>query len=99
MGIFSRKRPKVEDRTPGSSYAFFMGSSSAGKNVNERSAMQMTAVYACVRILSEAIASLPLHVYELGKNENKQIALKTIFLLDFRIKITNNHHNLSYLIL
>lgn len=32
------------------------------KNVNERSAMQMTAVYSCVRILSEAVASLPLHV-------------------------------------
>lgn len=28
------------------------------KNVNERSAMQMTAVYSCVRILSEAVASL-----------------------------------------
>ena len=26
--------------------------------------MQMTAVYSCVRILSEAIASLPLHLYE-----------------------------------
>ena len=26
-------------------------------------AMQTTAVYACVRILSEAIASLPIHVY------------------------------------
>lgn len=25
--------------------------------------MQMTAVYSCVRILSEAVASLPLHVY------------------------------------
>lgn len=26
-------------------------------------AMQTTAVYACVRILSETIASLPIHVY------------------------------------
>ena len=26
--------------------------------------MQMTAVYSCVRILSEAVASLPLHVYK-----------------------------------
>jgi HK97 family phage portal protein len=47
----------------GSSYSFFFGSTTSGKAVNERSAMQMTAVYACVRILSEAIASLPLHVY------------------------------------
>ena len=32
--------------------------------MNERTAMQTTAVYACVRILAEAVASLPLHVYE-----------------------------------
>lgn len=31
--------------------------------VNERTAMQTTAVYACVRILAETIASLPLHTY------------------------------------
>ena len=34
----------------------------AFKSVNERSAMQMTAVYVCVRILSEATAGLPLHL-------------------------------------
>ena len=38
----------------------------SGKSVNERSSMQMTAVYSCVRILSEAVASLPLHFYEYG---------------------------------
>ena len=32
------------------------------KRVNERSAMQMTAVYSCIRILSEAFAGLPLHL-------------------------------------
>lgn len=41
-----------------------MGSSSSERRVNERSAMQMTAVYSCVRILSEEVASLLLHVYE-----------------------------------
>ena len=35
----------------------------AGKAVNERTAMQTTAVYACVRILAESIACLPLAVY------------------------------------
>ena len=66
MGIFSglfKSRDKPVNRTPGSSFAFYMGGSSSGKIVNERSAMQMTAVYACVRILSEAIAGLPLHLY------------------------------------
>ena len=43
---------------------FLWGGSSSGNRVTERSAMQMTAVYSCVRILSETLASLPLHVYE-----------------------------------
>lgn len=66
MGIFTglfKSRDKPENRTSGSSYSFLFGSSASGKYVNERSAMQMTAVYSCVRILSEAVASLPLHVY------------------------------------
>ena len=63
--IFSklfRPRAKPWNRTAGSSFSFLFGGSTSGKNVNERSAMQMTAVYACVRILSEAIAELPLHL-------------------------------------
>ncbi len=67
MNLFSglfKSRDKPQNRTAGSAYSFFMGGTSSGKRVNERSAMQMTAVYSCVRILSEAIASLPLHVYE-----------------------------------
>lgn len=67
MGIFSglfKARDKPQNRTSGSAYSFFMGTSTSGKKVSERSAMQMTAVYSCVRILSEAIAQLPLHVYE-----------------------------------
>lgn len=77
MGIFSglfRSRDKPQNRTPGSSFAFYMGSSSAGKAVTERSAMQMTAVYACVRILSEAIAGLPLHVYRYKDDGGKEKA-------------------------
>ena len=66
MGIISglfKSRDKPINRTNGSVYSFLMGGSSSGRRVNERSAMQMTAVYSCVRILSEAVASLPLHVY------------------------------------
>ncbi|NCB72712.1 MAG: phage portal protein, partial [Clostridia bacterium] len=53
-----RTRDKPSNRTAGSSYSFIMGGSTSGKAVNERSSMQMTAVYACVRILAEAIAGL-----------------------------------------
>ena len=46
-----------------STYSFFFGSTTSGKTVNEKTALQTTAVYACVRILSETLASLPLHMY------------------------------------
>ena len=78
MSIFSglfRTRDAPKDRTSGSAYTFLMGGSTAGKNVNERSAMQMTAVYACVRILSEAIAGLPLHMYRYKDEGGKEKAL------------------------
>lgn len=48
--------------------SFFFGNTTSGKVVNERTAMQTTAVYACVRILSETIASLPLHTYRYTNN-------------------------------
>lgn len=73
-GLF-RGRDTPQNRTAGSSYSFFMGGTSAGKRVNERSAMQMTAVYSCVRILSEAIASLPLHLYKYNESGGKEKAL------------------------
>ena len=66
MGLFSglfKSRDKPTNSTVGSAYTFYMGGSTAGKYVNERSAMQMTAVYSCVRILAEAVAGLPLHLY------------------------------------
>lgn len=43
---------------------FYMGQSVSGKMVNERSSMQTTAVFACVRIIAETLASLPLHTYQ-----------------------------------
>ena len=62
LGIRSA-RDKPKDSYGGSACSFFFGRSTSGKAVNERTAMQTTAVYYCVRILSEAVASLPIHVY------------------------------------
>ena len=78
MALFSglfRSRDKPSNRTPGSGYAFFLGGTTSGKAVTERSAMQMTAVYACVRILSEAIAGLPLHMYKYTGDGGKEKAV------------------------
>jgi len=66
MSIFSRlfrSRDKPQNRV-GSTFSFLFGGTTSGKTVNERTAMQTTAVYACVRILAEAVAGLPLHVYQ-----------------------------------
>ena len=79
MGFFSglfRSRDAPKNRTSGSAYSFFMGGSTSGKRVNERTSMQMTAVYSCVRILSEAVAGLPLHLYQYTDNGSKEKAVK-----------------------
>ena len=77
MGIkslfgFGQARDKPKD-TVGSGYSFMFGRTTSGKPVNERTAMQTTAVYACVRILAEAIASLPLHVYSYREDGGKEL--------------------------
>ena len=74
-GLF-RSRDKPTNSPNGSGYRFLFGGSNSGKNVNERSAMQMTAVYACVRILSESIAGLPVHLYQYVDSGSKQKALE-----------------------
>lgn len=79
MGFFSglfRSRDAPKNRTSGSAYSFFMGGSTSGKRVNERTSMQMTAVYSCVRILSEAVAGLPLHLYQYTDNGSKEKAVE-----------------------
>lgn len=77
MGIkslfgFGQARDKPTD-TAGSGYSFFFGRTTSGKPVNERTAMQTTAVYSCVRILAEAVAQLPLHVYAYKEDGGKKI--------------------------
>ena len=74
-GLF-HSRDKPTNSTNGSAYRFLFGRSNSGKAVNERSAMQMTAVYACVRILSESIAGLPGHVYKYTDSGSKEKAIK-----------------------
>ena len=85
MGIFSglfKSKDKPKDSTAGSRYTFYMGGTTSGKAVTERSAMQMTAVYSCVRILAEAIAGLPLHVYRYKEDGGKEKAIDhSLYLL------------------
>jgi len=76
MSIFSRLwRPHSRDKprnSVGGGWSFLFGGATSGKAVNERTAMQTSAVYACVRILSESIAGLPLHVYRYTSDGGKE---------------------------
>ena len=91
MKIFSslfHSRDKPKNSTAGSAYRFYTGGSTAGKNVTERSAMQMTAVYSCVRVLSEAVAGLPLHVYKYRSDGGKEkLSHGSICSTDFRLNL------------
>lgn len=71
MGIFSslfhnRVTSSESIANPSDPYANFLGGGSTytGKIVTEETALTYSAVWACVRILSEGVSSLPLHLYK-----------------------------------
>lgn len=76
-----KSRDKPTNRVNGNAYSFFMGASSSGRRVTERTAMQMTAVYSCVRILSETLASLPLHIYESSETNSRKATKHPLYKL------------------
>ncbi|MGK6325758.1 phage portal protein [Erwinia sp. DT-104] len=50
--------------TTGTFWQEWMGLSSSGKVVSADKAMHLSAVWACVRLLSESVSTLPLRIYE-----------------------------------
>lgn len=68
--------PKIEDNVRDSGQTFVFGMADSGQRVDEKAAMQISAVYACVRLLAETVAALPLHLYrytEDGKGKEKAL--------------------------
>ncbi len=78
MGIRGA-RDKPQNNYAGSAFSFLFGRSTSGKPVNERTAMQTTAVYSCVRILAEAVASLPLHIYQYTDTGKKRVVKHPLY--------------------
>ena len=85
MSFFSRLRkprdatvvttaamPDIRDDIRSSGTLFVFGKSDAGERVDERTSMQIATVYACVRLLSESVAQLPLHLYRYTDNESSK---------------------------
>lgn len=65
--------PDIQD-TISSAPEFNFGAAASGKSVTEETAIQISTVYACVRVLAETIASLPLNVYESDGRGGSRIA-------------------------
>lgn len=86
MGILERlglkrQRGEPKNKYEGNDFSLLFGRTTSGKTVNERTALQTTAVYACVRILSETIASLPLHVYRYTEGEKTKDTEHALYTL------------------
>ena len=93
--LFHRRKARADpqDSTSGSVYRAYYGHTSSGKTVTERSSMQVTAVYACVRVLAEAVASLPLHLY---REENGSKVKATDHPLYFLLHSEPNEEMTAY---
>ena len=77
---FFKSRDKPRNASVGTSW-FHIGRSWSGKAVTERTALQQTAVYACVRIIAETIASLPLHLYKYTDNGKEKDCTHPLYYL------------------
>ena len=84
MGIFTglfKSRDKPQNSYDSPSYTYFFGRANSGKRVTDRTALQHIAVYACVRVLSEAIAQLPLHVYKYNDKGKERVPNHPLYFL------------------
>ena len=98
MGLISWIKGKFSRDKPQNSFwfrqlPFLFGTSDSGKFVDDVTAMSNSVVLACVKVLSESVASLPLHLYRYAKNGKERASACTAG------KITEGrskkHHSLS----
>lgn len=60
--------------TTGTFWEEWMGTSSSGKTVSADKAIGLSAVWACVRLLSESVSTLPLKIYERQADGSRKAA-------------------------
>lgn len=66
--------PDIQDNVRDSGQTFMFGRAESGERVDEKSSLQIATVYACVRLLAETVASLPLHLYRYKGDDGKEKA-------------------------
>ena len=88
MGLFNRK--KKEERNLDQKTADFIKgvdldtgqTSNSGVDVDEESALKISAVYACVKVISETVASLPLNLLkELTNGDSEKAKQHSLYTL------------------
>lgn len=88
-----RKIPGTSSANPNRDFLNFVGgdNTEAGVRIDEWSALNNSVVFACVRILSETLASVPCHVYERhdrGKNRASDHPLYFILHSQFNPEVS-----------
>ena len=68
------KLPEVRDDIKDSGTVFVFGRANSGETVDEKTALQIATVYACVRLLAESVAQLPLHLYKVTEPDGQEKA-------------------------
>lgn len=64
--------PEMSVKTGWSEYS---GTSTSGQNVSVDKSLHLSAVWACVRVISETISTLPLKIYERKPDGSKSVAV------------------------
>lgn len=66
--------PDMQNSVRDSGQTFMFGVADSGERVDEKSSLQIATVYACVRLLAETVAGLPLQLYRYKGNAGKEKA-------------------------
>ena len=71
-----RDAPEFRNDVKDSGTLFIFGKADSGEKVDEKTAMQIATVYACVRLLADSVAQLPLFLYRDEKDGKSSKAVK-----------------------
>ena len=72
---FTKDVPKFTNNVRDSGTTFVFGTAESGERVDEKSATQIATVYACVRLLADSVAQLPLHLYKRESEDHNSKAV------------------------
>ena len=71
-----RDAPEFRNDVRDSGTLFIFGKADSGEKVDEKTAMQIATVYACVRLLADSVAQLPLFLYKDEEDGRSSKAVK-----------------------